>query len=310
MSKKLVVKLIATVMAMTMVVGSGLTVFAETYPGDCTNPEVHGANSDMSYHYDTEYHWQLCGNAEGAEGINKTGHNLRYNEASNKQHTITCLGCDYSVTEDCTIVYNTLDGTSHRERCSVCNTTYDTEAHDTAGANGHCSKCNYYDHSKDSSSSSSSSSSSTTKAPTAEEKHEEYTKAVEATVTAEVAAPVTTFTSAAAVNAIPAEAKTTGAAYNLSSVTTTQGFVAAVNKIAKDTPAKAMSVYSSKPIAMNAASIEAVTNSGKAFEYTFSYQGHIYKITIPAGAKINMNGQRFAGPLYIGAVLGTTQVIK
>jgi len=308
MSKKLVVKLIATVMAMTMVVGMGMTALAADLPsGDC---QCVSPSGETTKQYNDTQHWTICNDC-GKLVDTPANHVKTYAEASNKQHTVSCLSeCGFSVTEDCTIAYNTLDGTNHRERCTVCNTQYDTSAHDTAGANGHCSKCNYYDHSKDSSSSSSSSSSSTTKAPTAEEKHEEYAKAVEATVTAEVAAPVTTFTSAAAVNAIPAEAKTTGAAYNLSSVTTTQGFVAAVNKIAKDTPAKAMSVYSSKPIAMNAASIEAVTNSGKALEYTFSYQGHIYKITIPAGAKINMNGQRFAGPLYIGAVLGTTQVIK
>ena len=42
----------------------------------------------------------------------------------------------------------------------------------------------------------------------------------------------------------------------------------------------------------------------------FKHEGHLYKVTIPAGAKIDLSGATFAGPLYIGAQLGTTVVIK
>jgi len=35
-----------------------------------------------------------------------------------------------------------------------------------------------------------------------------------------------------------------------------------------------------------------------------------YKVTIPAGAKVNINGQMFMGPLAIGVQLGTTQILK
>ena len=71
-----------------------------------------------------------------------------------------------------------------------------------------------------------------------------------------------------------------------------------------------MSVYSSEPMTLNAAAISAITNTGKTFVYTFTYKGHIYKVTIPVGAKINTNGQDFMGPLAVGAQLGTTKVIK
>ena len=45
--------------------------------------------------------------------------------------------------------------------------------------------------------------------------------------------PVTSFTSDEAVAKIPATAKSAGASYNLSAITTSQGFVAAVNKISE-----------------------------------------------------------------------------
>ena len=106
---------------------------------------------------------------------------------------------------------------------------------------------------------------------------------------------------------MPAEVKATataGATYNLSQITTTQGFVAAVNKIAEANPgATSVTVYSSNPMAFSEDVLTAVANANKEFVYTFNHKGHLYKITIPAGAKIDLNGNRYAGPLYIGAQL-------
>ena len=145
----------------------------------------------------------------------------------------------------------------------------------------------------------------------AEQRQREDVELLEYTVSKEEALPVTSFASVAAVNAIPAEAKTgNDLTYNISSVTTIPGFVAAVNKIANASPVSVMSVYSSEPMALNAAVISAITNTGKTFVYTFTYKGHIYKVTIPAGAKISTNGQHFMGPLAVGAQLGTTQIVK
>ena len=163
-----------------------------------------------------------------------------------------------------------------------------------------------------SSSASGNNTASTPTVPTAEQRHEEYAQAVAAEVAKEEAMPVTSFASEAAINAIPTEAKAdNNATFNISAVSTTQGFVSAVNKVANasvNTPS--VSVYSSKPIAMNSTSLNAVANLNKDFVYTFSYQGHIYKVTIPAGAKVDMQGQTFVGPLAIGAQFGTTQIIK
>ena len=136
---------------------------------------------------------------------------------------------------------------------------------------------------------------------------------VEEKIAVEEAIPVTSFVSAEAVNAIPAEVKdtTTEAVFNVSKITTTRGFVAAVDKIAKENPNnKAVTLYSDKPFAFNATSLTAVANANKDFVYMFKHEGHLYKVTIPAGAKVDLEGQMFAGPLYIGAKLGTTVVVK
>jgi len=349
MRKKFAVKIIATVMAMAMVFGSGMTVLAESgESGTCKGDYWAFAREYISKLNNPSESYNATKIAVVPADINTLPEGKYYTQEGLDTFKAACVavfehthvgtipedscvemdriynnmtkardnflkrsdGSHYS-SEDSGACEHTFSGpwyvtpctTMHYQKCSKCGGELLNSQLHTFGSDGKCTVCGY-------SKPSSQATSQETKAPIAEDRAEEAAKVIEATVAAEVAAPVTTFTSAEAVNAIPAEAKTTGAAYNLSSVTTTQGFVAAVNKISKDTASKTMSVYSSKPITMNSASIEAVTSSGKAFEYTFSYMGHIYKITIPAGAKINMNGQRFAGPLYIGAILGTTQVIK
>lgn len=147
---------------------------------------------------------------------------------------------------------------------------------------------------------------------------EEVAQAAEAVVKAEVEMPVTDFVSAEAVSALPAEVKdTTGdaAVYNLSKITTTRGFVAAVTKMVETNKAsaqqsKAVTFYSSTPIAFNTSSLTALSDAATEFVYMFEYEGHLYKVTIPAGAKVDLAGQRFAGPLYIGAQLGTSELVK
>lgn len=57
---------------------------------------------------------------------------------------------------------------------------------------------------------------------------------------------------------------------------------------------------------------KAVSNSKVDVVYMFMHEGHLYKVTIPAGTDvtkiIEKNG--YSGPLYIGARLGTSQLIK
>ena len=143
---------------------------------------------------------------------------------------------------------------------------------------------------------------------------EALAKATEEIIRTEEAMPVTSFVSAEAIDTLPAEVTETSATetvYNLSKITTTRGFISAVDKIVKaNTTTEAVSFYSSNPIAFNADSLTALTNANTEFVYMFNHNGHLYKVTIPAGAKVDLAGQTFAGPLYIGAQLGTSVLVK
>ena len=148
------------------------------------------------------------------------------------------------------------------------------------------------------------------------QKAEALAKALEETIKAETAMTVESFVSKEAVAALPAEVKESSNAqtvYNLSNVTTVPGFIAAIEKIAeanKAANAGAVMIYSSDPITFNADMLTALADAAAEFVYMFRYKGHLYKISIPAGVKIDLEGQVFAGPLYIGAKLGTAVLVK
>ena len=147
-----------------------------------------------------------------------------------------------------------------------------------------------------------------------EERNKAIAQAVEEKIKTEEALPVTAFVSTEAVNALPAEVKgeaVTDKVFNVSEITTTRGFVAAVDKIVKtNLEDKNVTFYSTTPFAFNVDSLAALFNANKEFVYMFSHNGHLYKITIPAGAKIDLAGEKFAGPLFIGAKLGTSVLVK
>ena len=142
-------------------------------------------------------------------------------------------------------------------------------------------------------------------------------KAAEEAIKIEEALPVETFISEGAVKAIPAEAKEVANAtagmttYNLTSIKTVKGFTAAVRKIAKaDSETQSVLVYSNKPITFSVETLNAVQDANKEFVYMFKHKGHLYKVTIPAGAKVDLRGEYYAGPLFIGSVLGTSQIVE
>ncbi|MCF2655740.1 hypothetical protein [Lacrimispora saccharolytica] len=142
-------------------------------------------------------------------------------------------------------------------------------------------------------------------------------KAAEEAIKIEEALPVESFISEGAVKAIPAEAKEAANAtagmttYNLTSIKTVKGFTAAVRKIAKADPeTQSVLVYSNKPITFSVETLNAVQDANKEFVYMFKHKGHLYKVTIPAGAKVDLRGEYYAGPLFIGSVLGTSQIVE
>lgn len=101
--------------------------------------------------------------------------------------------------------------------------------------------------------------------------------------------------------------------YNLSAYVTTRGFVSALDKIAKANPkAKKVTIFTSKPFTFNKNIVESINKGGKDVEYYFKHEGDIYSVDIPANVDsskvLEKNGH--AGPLYVGQQLSTTKLRK
>lgn len=101
--------------------------------------------------------------------------------------------------------------------------------------------------------------------------------------------------------------------FNLSNIKSFRGFTLAVEKSATvDLKASIVSLYTEKPFCFNKSILNAMKNSNKSFVYYFMYKGHLYSVTIPAGTDaskvLEKNG--YAGPFYVGKILGTTKFIK
>ena len=152
----------------------------------------------------------------------------------------------------------------------------------------------------------------------AEQRAEAEQKAVEEKIAEEKAFLVTEFTSESAINSMPAAAKSTGASANLSKITTMQGFSSAVTKLAASAKASitnrngvaSVTVYTDRPMTFSTDMLDAIYATDINFEYVFRYEGKLYKITIPRGVKVDLGESRYEGPLWVGKILGTTQVIE
>jgi len=106
-----------------------------------------------------------------------------------------------------------------------------------------------------------------------------------------------------------------GTAYNLSNFTTTSGIVRGINAAvegANKTGANEATIYSGNPLCFNNAIIKAINDGKKDIVYYFTYNGHVYSVTVPAtvDAKKVLDKAPFAGPFYVGQQLGTTRLIK
>lgn len=143
---------------------------------------------------------------------------------------------------------------------------------------------------------------------------------IESIMANEEAMPVTSFISDEAVAKIPEAAKSTGASYNLSVITSSQGFTAAINKISEAVKVQnavnnaggriaSTTIFSEKPMLFTADVLNAISASDIDFVFVFMHNGKMYKVTIPRGAKIDFTGRACEGPLYFGKILGTTEEI-
>ena len=74
--------------------------------------------------------------------------------------------------------------------------------------------------------------------------------------------------------------------------------------------AASVTVYTDKPMTFSTDMLDAIYAADVNLSYAFRYEGHMYKITIPRGAKVDLGGSKYEGPLFVGSLLGTTQVIE
>ena len=101
-------------------------------------------------------------------------------------------------------------------------------------------------------------------------------------------------------------------AYNMSAYKTVKGFLAGIDKISKNNQGKVIEIYTDKPICFSRYILESIKKTNATFVYYFMSEGHLYRITISAGADISklLESNGFAGPLYIGKQLGTSVLVK
>lgn len=146
----------------------------------------------------------------------------------------------------------------------------------------------------------------------------EGTSSMAALQQAEEALPVTEFISESVVNGMPEAAKRVGVSADLSTITTMQGFASAVTKISANAKATAktkgravsVTVYSDEPMTFSKEVLDAISAADVNFSYVFRHEGKIYMITVPRGVNVDFGGSMYEGPLYVGKILGTSQVIE
>ena len=118
--------------------------------------------------------------------------------------------------------------------------------------------------------------------------------------------PVSTFDNAT----VPQDFKNVGSIdYNLSAITTTEGFVEAVKKIEKVEVFKNfLHFYSDAPFAFSEESIKAM--EGKEVEYWFKHNGHMYEVYL--GSRLDLSktpitydgNNKYMGPLELARQVG------
>lgn len=101
--------------------------------------------------------------------------------------------------------------------------------------------------------------------------------------------------------------------YNLSSFVTAKGFMTSIDKIAKLRQGEtSISIYTKQPICYTEEILKSMAKNNIDFVYYFRHKGHLYCVTIPAEADLEIifKNNKYVGPLYIGYVLGTSKLIK
>lgn len=101
--------------------------------------------------------------------------------------------------------------------------------------------------------------------------------------------------------------------YNLSSFVTAKGFMTSIDKIAKSRQGEtSINIYTEQPICFTREILKSMTKNNIEFVYYFKHKGHLYSVTVPAQVDLEtiFKNNKYAGPLYLGYVLGTSKLIK
>lgn len=74
--------------------------------------------------------------------------------------------------------------------------------------------------------------------------------------------------------------------------------------------AASVTVYTDKPMTFSTDMLDAIYAADVNLSYDFRYEGKLYMISFPSEAKVDLGGSKYEGPLFVGSLLGTTQVIE
>lgn len=131
------------------------------------------------------------------------------------------------------------------------------------------------------------------------------------TILDETLLPIEPFMTESAIAIVPAEIKAKSSAIaNLSSLQTIPGVMVLTTKGQKIVSGDKVTIYTEKPVTFSQEGFDVISSLNKTVEYAFNIGEHVYKITIPAGAKVDFGDNLYQGPLYIGSQLGTVEIVK
>lgn len=130
---------------------------------------------------------------------------------------------------------------------------------------------------------------------------------VEETYVPEVVSKDTTALGKDSATVVPASA------FNFSKFVSPAGFAKGVEKIAdKKDATGSVTLFSDKAITINRAFLNTLTAKNMSVNYYFMHKGHLYLVTIPAGVDpdLVLDAHGHGGPLTVGAILGTSRMIQ
>jgi len=262
-------------------------------------PHIHTDASSWST--DATNHWKVCtsGTCDDPTYKGSLGAHT-YNGKTNVASCSICGKTNPNYQEEHTHTFESSWSTNDNKhwKASTCghSVTKDEGKHDFGDNEKKCKTCGLSNPNYDKDASSKTSNSS---APTR----------------AQIEQDMTPKTMAAATSKIDKEAAALMPAttFNMAEYRTTAGFAAGIMKAANlNGKNKQLTVYTTAPVSIDKSVLVTAQSAGVDFVYYFNYKNHLYRITIPAKADVTkvLESRGFSGPLFVGAVLGTSALVK